>query len=364
MARRKPAQRHGVLAIDKPAGMTSRTLVNQVGRWFGEKRCGHAGTLDPDATGVLVVCFGEATAAVRWLTAAPKRYVTTLRFGHETTTDDAAGEPTRAAERPDLRDPRVLAALEVAIAEGAGGIVQQRPPDVSALKRDGVRDHERVRRGETIEREARPVTLHATELLAVDAEAGELRVALEVGSGFYVRAWCRDLGVRLGSAAHMRTLRRTHCGGFVTADASAGDAFSGAALTPDAIEAIAPDDRPARLEPLDRALGRVLPTLALAGLEDAEALERALRCGQRPVVPARWLADARPAPLADVDDAWLTLDRAGVALAVVEANSPGDEWEPSGVSPDLRPTEEDGRKLRVLRGFPRNEAHVAATDLP
>lgn len=362
MARRKPAAVHGVLAIDKPAGLTSRALVNTVSRLLGERRCGHAGTLDPDATGVLVICFGDATTAVRWFTAAPKRYRTTLRFGEETSTDDAAGEPTRSAAVPDLRDPSVLERLRALMHRGPAELVEQVPPDVSALKRDGVRDHERVRRGEIVVREARTVLLYGAELVAVHPEVGEIEVLLDVGSGYYVRAFCRDVGRALGSAAHMRTLRRERCGGYATRMAPG----HGRAITLDALQAM---EDPARLDCIERlssALGRVVPTWRAP---DAEFVAM-LRCGKRPLVPSAWLSDEHvgagamsPGEEAD-GGGFLVTDAADEAIAIVAASVPPEDWEPSGIAPDLRPEGDRGWQLQVVRGFPRPPEPIAEAVSP
>ncbi|MCB9739451.1 MAG: tRNA pseudouridine(55) synthase TruB [Deltaproteobacteria bacterium] len=353
MARRKPALRHGVLAIDKPAGMTSRTLVNQVARLLGERRCGHAGTLDPDATGVLVICFGEATGAVRWLMGASKRYVTTARFGSETTTDDAEGAVRVAAASPDLREPTTCAALITAATLTTPRLVPQIPPAVSALKRDGVRDHERVRRGEIVEREPRPVWLHESAVLQLRAESDEADIALVVGSGFYVRAFCRDLGRELGSAAHMAHLRRTRCGGFATPDDPAVGPELGTAIGLDELAALPEIARVALLESVATSVGRILPTLNVGVLdpERAEALQTALFHGKRPVVPAH----LAPSVTDEDDEVLLVVAADGVAIAVVAVEAIDDAWEQSGMEPDLRATGETGadagRKLRVLRGF-------------
>lgn len=201
------------MAIDKPAGFTSRAVLNRICRVVGERRAGHAGTLDPAASGVLVVAFGEATKVVRWLMHSRKSYRAVVSFGTETSTDDAEGEVTRSAPLPGSWSTECI--KEAAAAPM--GPIEQVPPAVSALKKDGVRDHERVRRGETIERVARTVQLHAVRLIEVNADTATFE--LDVGSGFYVRAWARDLGRKLGTAAHLKSLRRTACAGFPASQA-------------------------------------------------------------------------------------------------------------------------------------------------
>ncbi len=308
MARRRPAAIHGVLAIDKPAGMTSRAVVNAVARGLGERRVGHCGTLDPMATGVLVIGVGEATSAMQWLMVAPKAYQAELQFGAETDTDDADGTPTQLAPTPVLTAESLAAALPV------GPItLQQVPPAVSALQRDGVRDYERARRGELIVRPPRPVFLRSAEVLAVDAAAGTATVRVEVGAGFYVRALARDLGRSLGSAAHLKALRRVQGSG------SDVDACWPLATW----QALSDEAKQATLQPLATALA---PVLAICEVEPQVA--RALRRGQRPEVAA-WpvLLDGPTPALAVLAD--------GEAVAVVEA-----EVLPTG-----------GVRLRTLRGF-------------
>jgi tRNA pseudouridine55 synthase len=343
VAKRRPAVVHGVLAIDKPIGPTSRHVVNSAMRLLGERRCGHAGTLDPDASGVLIVCFGDATPASRWLMAAPKRYVAEVRFGFETTTDDAEGTPTHVAAALDLDDTAVVDALRLAGDDVQARYVAQRPPDVSALKREGVRDYERVRRGEIIERQARSVWQGSIELL--DASGDVARFRLDVGSGYYVRAWARDLGRRVGSAAHLVGLRRTFCGG-VAADA---------ATTLEALAALELQARIDALLPVAAALGRVLPTLRLSD----EALLLALSQGKRPRVDAELLTAATTPPTpaiaadedAEADRAFLVCDGADAPIAVVSVHPTPDDEDVSGSTPDMRQSDGEGLSLRVVRGF-------------
>ncbi|MBI3178460.1 MAG: hypothetical protein HYZ27_02290 [Deltaproteobacteria bacterium] len=167
--KRKPATVHGVLALDKPLGPTSRNALDQAGRLLGERRAGHAGTLDPAATGLLCLCFGEATKAVTWLMSAPKTYEATLAFGRQTTTDDAQGETVRTAPVPDELRQRATLWLRSQI-----GACEQVPPAVSALQREGVRDHDRVRRGELIERPPRSVKVYIS-LATMSVSAPMLR---------------------------------------------------------------------------------------------------------------------------------------------------------------------------------------------
>ena len=261
MAKRKPAQLHGLLVVDKPQGWTSRDVVNKAGWLLREKRAGHAGTLDPMATGILLVAFGEATKGVRWFQDARKSYEAIVHFGQATVSDDADSPVIREAPVPVLTVETVRAALPLP------GTLQQIPPAVSALQTDGVRDHERVRRGETIEREPRPVALYEVEILAITPPDVRLRVTC--GAGFYVRALARDLGEAMDSAAHLTFLRRTTAGGATLAEA----------VTVEALAAMEEPVRAAMLVPLVDALRRVLPMLEV---DDTTALH--LRQGKTPIV--------------------------------------------------------------------------------
>jgi len=206
----------GVVVVDKPAGPTSHDVVQRVRRLSGERRVGHAGTLDPLATGVLLICIGRATGIAQYLMAGDKEYTATALFGVATTTQDVTGEELRSADASRL----TARALEDAL-PAFRGPVRQTPPMVSAVKRGGRRLYELARQGIEVEREARPVTIHHLELL--DFRAGEraeadLRVVCSVGT--YVRALVHDLGESLGVGACMSALRRTRSGSFTLADAT------------------------------------------------------------------------------------------------------------------------------------------------
>ncbi len=200
----------GVLVVDKPRGPTSHDVVAQVRRRLKTREVGHAGTLDPMATGVLVVAVGEATKLVPWLTAHDKSYVATIRFGVETATLDAEGEVLS-------EHPVDLSALEEAVAAERAR-TEQVPPAVSAIKIDGVAAHARVRRGEEVTLPARPVLVHRLAVTRI----GELEIDVELtcAKGYYVRALARDLAARLGTVAHLTMLRRTASGPFAVAEAS------------------------------------------------------------------------------------------------------------------------------------------------
>ncbi|HEX6337836.1 MAG TPA: tRNA pseudouridine(55) synthase TruB [Jiangellaceae bacterium] len=199
----------GLVIVDKPAGWTSHDVVGKVRKLAGTRRVGHAGTLDPMATGVLVLGLGRATRLLGHLALATKAYEATIRLGASTLTDDAAGEITAESDASGVTD----AALRAAMAELTGDI-QQVPSAVSAIKKDGVRSYVRVRAGERVELDARPVTVHRFDVLAIRREGAyvDVDVTVECSSGTYVRALARDLGAALGVGGHLTALRRTRVG--------------------------------------------------------------------------------------------------------------------------------------------------------
>ena len=209
--KRKGRDISGWLIVDKPAGMTSTAVVNKV-RWaMNAKKAGHAGTLDPEATGVLAVALGEATKTVPYITDALKAYTFTVRLGQATNTDDAEGEVIAASDqRPTDND--IKAALSSFI-----GDIMQVPPQFSAVKIDGVRAYKKARDGEEMELVARP--LWVEELVMIDREDDD-HVTLEMtcGKGGYVRSIARDLGNALGCYGHVRELRRIWSGPFRAED--------------------------------------------------------------------------------------------------------------------------------------------------
>lgn len=200
----------GFALIDKPAGWTSHDVVGRLRRLYGQRRIGHAGTLDPMATGVLIVGLGHATRLLRYVQGQPKTYEATIRLGEGTLTDDAEGETTSAPGWV-LDESALLGGM----ADLTGDIAQV-PSAVSAVKVDGVRSYARVRAGEQVELAPRPVTIHSFDLLGPPRPAGpvvDVDVLVECTSGTYVRALARDLGAALGTAAHLTALRRTAIGG-------------------------------------------------------------------------------------------------------------------------------------------------------
>ncbi|HHW34760.1 MAG TPA: tRNA pseudouridine(55) synthase TruB [Paracoccus solventivorans] len=211
MARKKGREISGWLLVDKPAGVGSTDVVGRV-RWaLDAKKAGHAGTLDPDATGLLAVALGEATKTVPYLTEALKAYDFTVNWGAETATDDASGEVLRRS------DARPLArAIHDALPAFRGQIMQV-PPAVSAVKVDGARAYDLAREGEDFTLTPRPLWVEELVLLATCDDQADLR--LVCGKGGYVRAIARDLGRALGCLGHVHSLRRVWSGPFDVADA-------------------------------------------------------------------------------------------------------------------------------------------------
>jgi tRNA pseudouridine55 synthase len=213
-----------VVVVDKPAGWTSHQVVGRARRLLGIRKVGHAGTLDPMATGVLVLGVGRATRLLGQLALTDKAYEATIRLGQATVTDDAEGEVTASPGAAELTD----AAVEAALAPLRGNI-EQVPSSVSAIKVGGVRSYARVRSGEDVALAARPVTVSRFAVLdRHDREADgvpvvDLEVQVDCSSGTYVRALARDLGEALGTGGHLTVLRRTRVGPFSLAEAQSLD---------------------------------------------------------------------------------------------------------------------------------------------
>jgi tRNA pseudouridine55 synthase len=205
----------GVLVCDKPARMTSHDVVARVRRLAGQRRVGHGGTLDPPATGVLVLALGRATRLLPFLPTEPKRYLASVAFGTETATLDATGAVTGTADASAIDE----AGLRAALARFLGPQLQV-PPMVSAVKVGGERLYAKARRGEQVERAARPIVVHQLELLGfTPGERPLARIEVVCSGGTYVRSLAADLGRALGSLAHLASLRRTAVGAFTEADA-------------------------------------------------------------------------------------------------------------------------------------------------
>ncbi len=202
----------GLLNINKPAGKTSRDVVDCVQRLVRPDKVGHAGTLDPLATGVLVVCVGQATRLIEYVQQAPKRYVGTFLLGRSSNTEDTEGDITLHAEDPHPTYEQITRALPKFL-----GTIQQRPPAFSALKVEGKRAYALARQGKEVHLEARPIEIYALEIVSYDHP--ELVLDIRCGSGTYVRSLGRDIAKAVGTSAVMSALVRTEIGPFHLADA-------------------------------------------------------------------------------------------------------------------------------------------------
>lgn len=322
----------GILVVDKPSGPTSHDVVAVVRRVFKTRRVGHAGTLDPMATGVLVVAIEEATKLVPWLTSDDKAYEATLRLGIETDTLDAEGRETaRVPLSAALED--ALERLEHAgPASAHDGVLaralaheqartEQIPPAFSAIRIDGERAHVLARRGDSPEMPARAVAVRALTILGGGLRPEpHVRIALDVAKGYFVRSFARDFAAALGTVAHLTSLRRTRSGAFSLDDATSLDGlWKRQAPTLASSEAEARARVLERRLPLDVGAARALPVSTLS--------ERGvLFARQGKILAPEDLRDPHPAP-----SAWL--DGEGRLVAVGVATESGEG--------------------RVLRGFPQ-----------
>jgi tRNA pseudouridine55 synthase len=207
----------GLLLIDKPAGMTSHDVVQRVRRVYGERSIGHLGTLDPFATGLLILLLGRATRLATFIDAEPKVYEAVISFGEETDTDDATGTVIRTADAPTEAD------VKSAISNLCGP-VSQVPPAYSAKSVDGTRAYDAARRGEPLDLPAVDVTVHSWQLGPYTD--GRLSAVITCSGGTYIRALARDLGRLTSSAAHLSSLRRTRAGHFDVAQAATLETLS------------------------------------------------------------------------------------------------------------------------------------------
>lgn len=211
-----PLSTSGIVVVDKPAGMTSHDVVARLRRFFGTRKVGHAGTLDPMATGVLVAGIERGTKLLAHLVADDKVYSTTIRLGAATTTDDAEGEVVSQADASALTDEAIMA--EVATLTGD---IMQVPSKVSAIKIDGKRAHELVREGKEVVIPARPVTVFSFDVSSIRREGSfiDLDARVHCSSGTYIRSLARDMGEALGVGGHLTALRREASGPFTLAHA-------------------------------------------------------------------------------------------------------------------------------------------------
>jgi tRNA pseudouridine55 synthase len=261
----------GLVVVDKPAGMTSHDVVSRLRKRFGQKRVGHAGTLDPGATGVLLVGLGRATRLLRFLSDLGKSYEGEVVLGTATTTLDDEGE---IVQQWPMADVTLVQAREAA-ATLTGDILQV-PPMVSAVKVGGRRLHELARAGVEVERAPRPVRVDRFDLTpSTGGEPGVLRISVDCSSGTYVRVLAADLGAALGGGAHLRRLRRTRVGSFTLDEAGTIDdapVLSPAVAMRD-LPSVAVDDDGARLVSFGRPLpADVAPDGRVAVLDASGAL--------------------------------------------------------------------------------------------
>ncbi|MBI4933754.1 MAG: tRNA pseudouridine(55) synthase TruB [Actinobacteria bacterium] len=218
MARRKPPTTHGLAVVDKPAGVTSHDVVGMLRRRFGERQVGHAGTLDPDATGILLVGVGRCTRLLRFLTDLGKTYAGQVVFGTTTDSLDSTGVVTGTFDMSGLTPSQVRAAVD----DHLVGPILQIPPMVSAVKVDGKRLHELAREGVEIEREPRPVTVYRFDI-APTTDPLVYDIEVHCSKGTYIRTLADDLGRMCGGGAHLRGLRRIAVGEFTLDEAASPD---------------------------------------------------------------------------------------------------------------------------------------------
>lgn len=289
--RRAPRRQvDGVLLLDKPAGMTSNTALQVARRLFNAEKAGHTGTLDPLATGLLPLCFGEATKFAGELLDADKAYRATLKLGITTDTADAEGQALR--ERPVSVTPDAFDAMLLRFL----GEIEQVPPMHSALKRDGKPLYEYARAGIELERAPRRVTIYKLRRLSFAGHAAEAEIEVSCSKGTYVRTLAADIGEALGCGAHLTALRRTRI----------GDLGLAGAVTLEGLEALEPAARDASLAPAD-ALVSKLPRADLSGAEVARILHgQAVRWNGAAGERWRLYGDGRFLGLAGMtEDGWL-----------------------------------------------------------
>lgn len=254
----------GVLLIDKPSGPTSFDVVRVARKSFGQRKAGHAGTLDPLASGLLAVCLGRATRLVPYLMDGEKRYLATVALGSSTDTDDSEGETIEDAPVPDLSVDDITACCDRFV-----GAISQIPPVYSAIKRDGEALYKKARRGDDVRPEPRIVVVHSIDVRSVGG--GEIELDIVCGKGTYIRSIARDLAEALGTKGHLSSLKRTSSSGF-----GVGDAI-----------------------PLDRLKTGPAPFEAIVSMADAIAWMPTTRVGENDLT---LIADGRPIPRDDATD--------------------------------------------------------------
>lgn len=286
----------GILKVNKPLGCTSRDVVNRVERIVRPAKTGHAGTLDPLATGVLVICVGQATRLIQYIQQMPKEYHATFLLGHHSVTDDTEREVTVLA---DARRP-ALAEIEAALPQFIGAI-QQRPPQHSAVKVAGRRAYKLARKGQNFDLAPRTVTIHAIQITRYVYP--ELELTIRCGSGTYVRSLGRDLAAALGTSAVMSALQRTAIGRF---HVEAGVA----------IDDLKAENLADHLQPAVVAVAE-LPRLTLSAAELVE-----IGHGRPIAMPHRETDDVKVGP----DSKFAALDPSGQLAAILYEKRPGQLW--------------------------------------
>jgi tRNA pseudouridine55 synthase len=279
----------GLIVVDKPAGMTSHDVVARVRRLAKTRRVGHGGTLDPMATGVLIIGVNRATRLLTYVIGSGKSYTATIRLGEATVTDDAEGDVTARAGTAGVTDEAIRAGLAVQVGE-----IDQVPSAVSAIKINGQRAYKRVRDGEDVEIPARRVTVSRLDVLDIrrpgDPDVIDVDVDVTCSSGTYIRAIARDLGTGLGVGGHLTALRRTAVGDLTLAEAT----------TLAELEERSPD---------------------VIGLPMAEAARRAFRQRTATVEEARVLSHGGPLEPVGIDGPYAVFNEAGEVLAIVSEDS-------------------------------------------
>lgn len=316
MARAADEPTPGLLLVDKPQGLTSHDVVARARRLLGTRKVGHAGTLDPMATGLLILGVGKATRLLTYVTGHGKSYDATIRLGQSTITDDAEGEVTTTADASGVTDEALAAAIATLTGE-----ISQVPSAVSAIKVNGERAYARVRAGEDVALAARPVTVSRFAVTAVRRSGAFLDIdaSLDVSSGTYIRALARDLGAALGVGGHLTALRRTSIG-----TVSVGDAH-----TLDGLAVLADAGTPIPLASLADSAQALLPTFVVT---DAEVTS--LSFGQ--ALGGRGAELGEPSNPDDFTHDAVAVSPAGVAVAILRrfkgAAKPVIVFEPAGQS--------------------------------
>ncbi len=299
---------NGILNLHKPSGWTSHDVVARVRRLLKIKRVGHAGTLDPMATGVLLVCVGQATRVAEYLMASPKSYRARVQLGVVTDTCDAEGAVMATAPVPDFTPEDLRRAMARFV-----GAIQQTPPAYSAIKQDGVPLYRRARRGEVVEPPPRPVTIHRIELL--NWQTPFLEIAVDCDPGTYIRSLARDVGEVLGCGATLAALVRTQSGAFTLDQALTLDALA---------EEVTAGRLADHLHPLRAALDR------LAAVPVSAVEVDALRKGQ--AIPCSW-------PPAGADRLGYAVTEHGAAVAILAYDAGRNAWQPDKVFADAEDSE-------------------------